>query len=488
MLTNVRSLRANFSELSIFAASYKPSILFLALTETWIDETVDDSSISLPDYMLFRRDRSVRRGGGVCAYVHASIRAQMVENVDEPPDWCEGLWLYYKTCELLMFLLYLPPNLTSLQQEQITKYILHNIDSLMTLTTARSLIICGDMNTYRTSDLETTLNLIQLVNEGTRGHSTLDKVLFDATHAEYYKNAFIGPNIGTSDHKTVFLWPQVQEEHPCGRYVTVYDYREEHINRFLRGLDDLNWSHMYRLPSDDLDAKCSYFYEKFNNARAFIPSDVVVMKPSDKPWITPLLKKLINQRFRAYRMSNFSLYNHLKIKVKKEIDKAKVLWSRKMCHGKKGIWGIASELQNKRSTQTKMKNFLLDFSSPAEAANMINTVFSEVFSKSSLAYTSPHGGPIPSDCSTWTTDMSPSTVCEMLGKVDCRKAKGSDNIPPILLKFARFHISQPLSHLFTISIEKGYLPSVWKMASVVPVPKRELLPQLTTCDQFPCSR
>ena len=56
-----------------------------------------------------------------------------------------GYMIIDKTCELLMFLLYLPPNLTSLQKEQITKYILHKIDSLMTLTTARSLIICGDI-------------------------------------------------------------------------------------------------------------------------------------------------------------------------------------------------------------------------------------------------------------------------------------------------------------------------------------------------------
>ena len=54
-----------------------------------------------------------------------------------------------------------------------------------------------------------------------------------------------------------------------------------------------------------------------------IPCDMVEMKKSDKPWMTPVLKNMINKRFEAYRRRDFKLYSHCKLKVKQEIETAK---------------------------------------------------------------------------------------------------------------------------------------------------------------------
>ena len=56
----------------------------------------------------------------------------------------------------------------------------------------------------------------------------------------------------------------------------------------------------------------------------------VHMTDRDKQWLTPLFKLLINDRWRAYRMKNWALYNHLKAKVKAEIVKAKRSWANKL--------------------------------------------------------------------------------------------------------------------------------------------------------------
>ena len=42
---------------------------------------------------------------------------------------------------------------------------------------------------------------------------------------------------------------------------------------------------------------------------------------SGKEWITPLIKHLINERWKAYREYNWPQYNHLKMKIKNEIKK-----------------------------------------------------------------------------------------------------------------------------------------------------------------------
>ena len=71
------------------------------------------------------------------------------------------------------------------------------------------------------------------------------------------------------------------------------------------------------------DEKCNIFYEAIDEALRTIPYSYVEMSPRDEPWVTPLLKHLINCRYEAYRLGQLDKYNHLKIKIKKEIEKQK---------------------------------------------------------------------------------------------------------------------------------------------------------------------
>ena len=44
----------------------------LAVTETWLDESVTDSEIELNGYIVHRKDRN-RKGGGVCLFIRSDI-------------------------------------------------------------------------------------------------------------------------------------------------------------------------------------------------------------------------------------------------------------------------------------------------------------------------------------------------------------------------------------------------------------------------------
>ena len=44
----------------------------LAVTDTWLDESVTDSEIELNSYIVHRKDRN-RKGGGVCLFIRSDI-------------------------------------------------------------------------------------------------------------------------------------------------------------------------------------------------------------------------------------------------------------------------------------------------------------------------------------------------------------------------------------------------------------------------------
>jgi len=44
------------------------------IAETWFTGQHLDSVVSIDNYILFRRDRLHRKGGGVCAYIHNGIK------------------------------------------------------------------------------------------------------------------------------------------------------------------------------------------------------------------------------------------------------------------------------------------------------------------------------------------------------------------------------------------------------------------------------
>ena len=43
------------------------------ITETWLNQNIDDEAVQIHGYSLIRRDRKSRAGAGVCAYIKTQI-------------------------------------------------------------------------------------------------------------------------------------------------------------------------------------------------------------------------------------------------------------------------------------------------------------------------------------------------------------------------------------------------------------------------------
>ena len=216
--------------------------------------------------------------------------------------------------------------------------------------------------------------------------------------------------------------------------------------------------------------KCELLHDIISKALSVIPFTYVRFSNKDKPWITPVVKSLINRRYQAFRSRNYVLYHHYKMKVKKAIEKAKENWTTANITSFNGVWKIANNVANKNKSNTLTK-LIQTFDSPTIAANAINTKIQESFT------TSPNWPEVLSsipDCSNdWSPDVNACEVLKMLLSLKENKSSGSDQLPPRLLKAAAYELAQPLTHVIALSFESRAVPNKWKTAKVIPIPKKK---------------
>ena len=67
-----------------------------------------------------------------------------------------------------------------------------------------------------------------------------------------------------------------------------------------------------------------------------------------------------------------------------------------------------------------------------------------------------------------------------LRKCKTNKATGPDNIPAWVLKELANSLAAPLTSIFNYPLREGVLPTVWKSANIIPLPKTKPLMSVKT--------
>ena len=104
---NVRSLLPKIDEVRLIAKQSNAACM--CLSETWLDDSVFDTEISINNYSITRKDRS-RHGGGVCMYIRNDIAFNTRSDLDH--EELEATFvdiLLPKTKPLLCGVFYRPP-------------------------------------------------------------------------------------------------------------------------------------------------------------------------------------------------------------------------------------------------------------------------------------------------------------------------------------------------------------------------------------------
>ena len=211
-----------------------------------------------------------------------------------------------------------------------------------------------------------------------------------------------------------------------------------------------------------MDHKCNHFHQVLCDvADACIPVSFVKQTPKDKPWITVKIKSMINARWDAFRSRNFSKYTHLKLKIRKEIQRAKASWTSRLAS--KNVWTAIHAHLGTRD-KNPIDRLLSQFSSTDEAVEAINFAFSSNFQpKPPLHATKSQSS------HEWKPLVHHTSVLNLLMKLDVKKS--SFDIPNLLYKEAAPIIVDALTHLFQASVEQRKVPNIWKISAVTPIPK-----------------
>ena len=467
LLLNARSIATpgKIDDLILSCSTYKPDCC--VVTESWLNDSHDSSLFHIPGYSLLRCDRANRIGGGVALWYSTSLRINILTS--RLPSFCEGLFLsvsYQNVCYILGCF-YIPPDLKTSERTSIVDYICDFVDDRLNIFPNNEIILVGDFNNVNVNSLCTRLNLVKKVTASTRGDSILDQCLVSEHIQDVYPDAVVGPPLSSSrrgSHGQIHLKPYASKLAPLTRTCSVLDLRETHIRSYITACSNASFRDVFREPS--VDGKVDNFYKIFRNCIEVIPRTTVHIYPSDKPWMKPWLKHLINQRWSAYRARDFQEYNRLNIVIKRAVINCKNAWYSESSTRCDKMWRVVADVSGKKSA-SPLDAILTRFPDTESATEHINSVLCDTF-------TEKHDFVIPESNSDWAPLIDVIDIYNIIDKLDSKKAVGSDDISNRLYKLAAPYIAEPLCNIINSSIIDRKVPAKFKACDVSPVPKSQL--------------
>lgn len=433
------------------------------VAETWFNTKHCNTIISIDNYTLFRRDRIGRLGGGVCAYVRASIQAQIfnspLSHNNVGFQSIEIMWLKCYQDGKLYFIAccYHPPK-PKYHFKQLVDALSQDIDYISCSYGENIILICGDFNSLSTEFLEVDHGFVQLVLNPTHGANLIDKCFVN--RSDLYCVDVIN-SLLTTKHKALYVHG-VDKLSSCEvntkTVMKVYDLREHNIDclRHTFGLTDFT----PLLQSNDINYIYSNFvtlvHECIDTA---IPFKRVKIGTRDPPFVTPLVRSLLKTRNKLRRKGNFKEADKLADKINGVISSAHSRNLAKLSQATaKEMWAAVKP----RSQQPIYNRILTD-------PNVVNSFFSSVcFDKD--AFPVVISGCFSNDCD-YSIDLIEPYEVEIMLRTLKRTSTGIDKIPVWLFRSCSFEIAEIVAHIFNISIRSGTVPSNWRTATVTPISK-----------------
>ena len=242
---NINSILPKIDELRLIASETK--CVVISLSETKLDETIQDEEINIEGYNLIRKDRC-RNGGGVACYIrndiHFNIREELIDEM-------ESIFfdiLLPKSKPILVGVVYRPPN-----QLNFLNNFSDKLESIFKIK-IQEMHILGDINIDKKSPLAKLYNEIcclhglkQLIDSPTRitinTSTILDHILTNSK--EKITDSGI-VNISLSDHQMIFFTRKNQKQkfykHKNISVRSMKKYSELELINLLKKIDFPNYN------------------------------------------------------------------------------------------------------------------------------------------------------------------------------------------------------------------------------------------------------
>ncbi|CAH1256204.1 ACSS3 [Branchiostoma lanceolatum] len=467
MLThqNIRSLPAKHTDLQILSAESQMDII--GLTETHLNEHFPDNIIQLPGYVLLRKDRGSRHGGGIAMYIKDSLAFK--ERNDLCVDGLEALWIELtppKSKHLLLCCAYRPPNdnnfFTAFRQS-LEKASDTNLE----------ITIMGDLNCNLLQDkgpsedltflcdLHDLTNLITEPTRVTENSSTLLDVILTSNPNKYSKSGVF--KCGLSDHHLIYTYRGLKQPKPPPKWITARIFKRFDEEQFKKELARVPWSTVAVFDSvQDMWSAWKSMFESVCNKHA--PVKKFRVKGTDcPPWLSQDVRELMSLRDQArytaektQRPTDWETYKKLRNHTKRLIlSKKRNHYTDKINNGSvSDMWSSLKSLLGKPNSGdiTGMKDTEGNTkTSPLDIAHVLNKYFGTV--AETLAQNINKG----------LSHFSPLQFV--------RHYQSRFTLKPVSVDFVTQEIAPSLTTIINASIQTSEFPEDWKKARLSPIHK-----------------
>ena len=488
----MNSLVNKIQHIHSFLLDYNVSIV--GISETWLTSQVLDACLSIPHYVLIRKDVAGNIAKhGVCLYVKKNLN--FVEIVNNVPN---TLIVFLPEFSLYFVSIYRPPSYTDIENDVLLSFLLE-------FCLGKNVLLVGDFNlpTIRwnedlvyqglsPNDLKfyncfNALGLTQWVQEPTYFSSgnILDLIL--SSEDDRVLDVQVVPPFPRCGHspvvcRYVLKQPPHHDVPSLSRLWTKGNYNI--INKHLSQIDwDYEFSHL------DADAMYTVFLEIVHSlVEIYVPTSD--RSDAGPPWPVkppPYLKRRRSVLWAQYKAARSRTGRHsvearevlqrfldvnfqfrtFAINAQRNYEKSLVdneLHDTKLFH---------AYIRNKKVARVgvgPLKSHDGRFiSDPTDMANVFAAAFASVYSRVTPANPLPHqrfdgaiGEPI----------ISNETLLSAVNQMESFSAMGPDAIHPYFLKACIGQLLLPLRIIYQKSFSSGQLPKVWKNSLVAPIFKK----------------
>jgi len=490
---NSRGLCTKQKEFFSSAASYDYDLVIL--TETWLKDWIFDAEYFTNSYSVYRKDRDLRRGGGVLIATK-NDKLSSEELVLAGTEKLEYVCVKASTKlhNIYVYCAYIPPNSPS----DLYKSHLAAIHSIAT-DPDDVLLIVGDFNLPKVQwsiDDDDQNVLIPTVLEPAFAADYINGLMSIGVHQINNirnKNDKLLDLIFTNDITNIsidhakpltkvdayhppilatFEWHGKSND-PKNNTTRAFNFKRGNYLDMNTYLSNIDFVELFRGKS--LDEKVDVLHSILNEAiKLFVPT-YVVKSYGNCPWNNKQLQSLKNKKNKAWkkfkRTGDKEQFDVAFDKFDKLNTELYIAYVEKMKLSLKTdpsmFWNYVNSLKNTNNQPKTMRLADKKTSSEPEQANLFADFFGSNYSAASTI-TEP--SQLPENTANFMFDLV--FVMVEMTKVNTKKGVGPDGIHPMVLKHCSPSLAEPLTELFNDSLRLGVFPKDWKRSSVTPIFKK----------------
>ena len=499
---NARSLCKNFdSIISMLHSLGDFNFSFIAISETWFNNTTSHGLYNIDGYNFIHNDRIDRRGGGVALYIKSSINYVIRDDLNRHlTNDAETIFIEVQNgnqANVIIGIIYRPPDN---QLASFNNSLCSCLDALS--NEHKDCFLAGDFNVnllndvpcYNTQLFVDTLSSYffqPTIHKCTRvceNSSTLIDNIFTNKRSHVVKSGIIASDI--SDHFPIFNICNVNVKQPYPKESSYFHNTSvKNILRLRQELLNTDWTNVMCEP--DADSAYSKFSGVLNETfQRCCPLTLHSRKINytKSPWISKGILKSIRHKSKLF--SRFKITHSHSDKVKFTqyrnilsivIKKAKKMYYGGLIERKKDntseLWKILNSIIGKSTRENSPSEFKSGNSVLIDDDNCIANEFNKYFTsvakglsdKLPLSNTDPLIGITNLEDSFMIFPTSPNEISALIHGFKDGKSPGYDGITNTVLKHISDAIAFPLSHIINRSFLSGVFPSEFKLAKVIPI-------------------